>query len=1026
MKGGHKNEMQPSTGMKIPGIAIKNYQFTLTVFCLLLILGVSSFLSMPRSEDPPLDVPGASIIVIYPGSNPVDLEQLVASPLEEALNELDDIKRMETSMRDGILITSVEFTFNTDAGEKFDEVSQQVNSIRSKLPEEIFEVDILEWSSTDVVMMHLAIVSETAGYAVMEKEAEKLKKRMEKVPGVKMVDILAIPEQEVRISLDMEKMAQMNIPIEMVSRAILSNNANIPGGNIEVGDMEFGIKTSGSYRSLAEISRTVVSSFEGRNIYLENIASVGFEYEDKNYFARYNGNRAVFIAVRQKEGYNIFRITEELDEIILDFKSGLDPEMQLHTVFSQVVSVDDRINGFLSNLLFGILLVGLVIFLSLGFRASILVIIAIPLSILIGLGFLDMSGFGLQQISIAGLIIALGLLVDNSIVIVENIERFIGMGKIRTSAAEEGSSQLGWPIVTATLTTMLAFIPIISMPDKAGRFIQSMPLTVIFTLFASLMIALLLTPYLASIFLKKHVEGGKKRQYNLKNFLKVLIEGPYRRTLDFALKRGGLVILSSLLLLAGSFGIFRLVGVSFFPKAEKPQFMIRIQTPEGTNIGKADEVTRQVERILDTLPGIKHYASNIGHGNPRIYYNIFPKRFESNFSEIYVELDRYDVEEFDGMIGRLRAVFHEFSGARINIKEFEQGSPIEAPLTLKITGTNMEMLKKISSDFEALVRQEPGLVNIENSLDRSGMDFYIHINREKAGMLGVPVYEIDRTVRTAITGMSISDFRDEEGSEYSIVLRMPFKDKPVLADFDRIYVQSLSGRQIPLKQLARIELREAPGIITHFDMERNGTITADVKKGYSLDEIVERLDTQFRDYAIPADYQYTFTGELENREESFGGMLRAGLIAIIGIFAVLVLQFRSFSQPFIIFSALPLALIGSILALFITGYTFSFTALIGLISLIGIVVNNSIILVDYINRLRAEGQNRLDAIREAGEVRFTPIVLTTLTTIGGLLPLTLRGGTLWAPMGWTIIGGLFVSTFMSLLVVPVLYRMYTR
>ncbi len=884
----------------------------------------------------------------------------------------------------------------------------------------------MQWSSSDVVMMHLALVSETAEFAIMEKQAENLKKKMEKVPGVKLVEILASPEEEVRVSLDMENMSRMNISLEQVSRAILSNNANIPGGSMDIGEREFGIKTSGSYKDLEEIRRTVISSFQGRNIYLENIASVEFDYEDNNYFARYNGERAVFMSLRQKPGYNIFRITEKLDEILENFQVELDSEMQLFTVFSQAESVGERINGFLSNLLFGILLVGLLIFLSLGFRASLLVIIAIPFSILIGLGFVDMSGFGLQQMSIAGLIIALGLLVDNSIVVVENIERFIGMGHTRKEAAEKGSVQLGWPIITATLTTMFAFIPIISMPDKAGRFIQSMPLTVIFTLFASLLIALLLTPYLTSVFLKKHISKKTQKQYNLKRVLRYLIEGPYRRSLEFVLRKKGLVITISILLFAGSMGVFKLVGVSFFPKAEKPQFMIRIQTPEGTNIQKADEVARMVEEILDTLPGVKNYASNVGHGNPRIYYNIFPKRLASNFAEIFVELEEYEVEEFDAMISELREVFGNFTGARINLKEFEQGSPVEAPLTIKVLGANMDLLKEICSDFEVMVRQETGLVNIENSLDRSSTDFYVHINREKASMLGVPVYEIDRTIRTAVTGLAISEFRDQEGNEYNIVLRLPFEEKPRLEDFDRIFVNSLSGRQIPLKQLASLELREAPGIITHFDMDRNGTITADLKKDYSLDEIVARLNEKFADYSLPADYHYTFTGELENREESFGGMMRAGIIAAIAIFAVLVLQFRSFSQPLIIFSALPFAMIGSVLALFITGYSFSFTALIGGISLIGIVVNNSIILVDYINKKREEGLEKLAAIKQAGETRFTPIVLTTLTTIGGLLPLTLRGGTLWAPMGWTIIGGLLVSTFLSLLVVPVLYSMLTK
>jgi multidrug efflux pump subunit AcrB len=1013
--------------MQIPRIAIDNKQFTLTVFLLLLIIGVSSFLTMPRSEDPPLQIPGASIIIIYPGSSPLDLEQLIASPLEEALNQLDDIKRMETTMRDGILVSSIEFSFDTDADEKYDEVVQQVNSIRSSLPDEIYSIEILEWSSSDVVMMHLALVSESTEFSLLEKDALQLKEELEKVPGIKLVQILAVPDQELRISLDMEKMALMNISLEQVSQSILSSNANIPGGSLEIGKRDFSINTSGSYRGLEEIRNTVVSSYNGRIIYLGQIAAVDYDYEDRNYLARYMGERAVFITVKQKPGYNIFRISEQLHKITEDFTNDLDDETELITVFDQAESVDTRINGFLSNLLFGILLVGIIIFLSLGFRASLLVIIAIPFSILIGLGFVDIAGYGLQQISIAGLVIALGLLVDNSIVIVENIERYIWQGKTRSEAAIAGSSQLGWPIITATLTTMFAFIPIISMPDKSGKFIQSMPITVICTLFASLIIALVLTPYLASIFLKKYSGGGKERnQFSLKQILHTVIEGPYRKTLSFVLRKPVIVLSLSVLVLAGSLLLFRYVGVSFFPKAEKPQFMIRISTPEGSSLDATDQVVMQVEDILDTIPGLKHYASNTGHGNPRIYYNLFPKQFEKNFAEIYVEMESYEVKAFDRMIIELRELFVNYPGARINIKEFEQGSPIEAPLTVKITGSRLGDLKKISDDFEAFLREEPGLVNIDNQLDRTSTDFYININRDKASMLGVPIFEIDRTVRTAITGWPVSSFRDEEGEEYNIVLRIPFSEHVKLKDFDRIYVSSQSGRLIPLKQLARIELKQSSGIITHFDMERNGTLTADLRKDYILDEIIEHLDAKFSAYHLPEGYEYIFTGEVESRQESFGGMWRASIIALIAIFAILVLQFKSFTQPLIIFSAFPLAMIGSVLALFITGYTFSFTAFIGLISLIGIVVNNSIILVDYINKLIADGVEKIEAIKQAGEIRFTPIVLTTLTTIGGLLPLTLRGGTLWAPMGWTIIGGLLISTFLSLLLTPLLYKLYTR
>lgn len=1009
--------------MKLPKIIIENSHFTIVVFILLFLIGVASYLTMTRTEDPPISIPGASVVVIYPGANPVDLEQLIADPIEEAINELDDIKVMETTIKDGLVITNVEFIFSSDAEEKFDEVVRQVNNIRNDLPEDIYDLKISEWSSADVVILHMALTSETSEFYELEKEAERLKKEIEKINGVRKVELLAFPEQEIKVSLDMEKMAGMNISLDNVSNAIVSSNANIPGGSIKLGDKTFTIKTSGSYADLDEIRNTVVGSYMGKIIYLKSIATVDFDYEDMNYYGRYDGERALFIAVQQKENFNIFTIKRAMDKALAEYRENLRKDIRLETIFDQSESVDERINGFMLNLLQGIFLVGLVILLALGFRASIMVIIAIPFSIFIGLALDDYSGIGLQQMSIAGLVIALGLLVDNSIVIVENIKRFINLGYNPKEAAIEGTKQLGWPIVGATVTTMLAFIPIISMPDKSGAFIKSMPVTVVYTLAASLLIALTLTPLISSKILKP---SAKRIKQQTKGFLKGLIEGPYRKTLQIALRRKALVIIIALVVLAGSAALFQAVGVSFFPKAEKPQFMIRINLPQGTNIDKTDEVARYVESVLDTMQQVKYYGTNVGHGNPRIYYNTFAKNYSLYFAEIFVQLEEYEYHEFNSMISGLRDFFADYPGARIEVKEFEQGPPVEAPLAIKVTGDNLEKLREISADVENMVENTDGSINVDNQLSKTTIDIHFNINRDKAGIFGVPIYSIDKAIRTAINGMTVSRFRDSEGKEYDIVMRLPVEDQIKTRDFDKIYVTSMSGRQIPLKHFASIELMPAPGIITHYNMDRNSTVTADIAAGSTLDEVVEELRPALEKYNWPDGYDYKFAGELESREESFGGMTRASIIALIAIFAVLVLQFRSLTQPLIIYSAIPFAFIGSVLALYITGYNFSFTAFVGLISLIGIVINNSIIMVDYTNVLRRQGKEMGEALVEAGETRFTPIILTTLTTIGGLLPLTLRGGTMWAPMGWTIIGGLLVSTMLTLVMVPVLYKIFSK
>jgi len=977
---------------------------------------------MPRMENPEMTVPGGSVFVIYPGANPADMEQLITIPIEEAVNELEDLKKIETGIRDGMAVISVEFEFSTNGKDKYDELVQKVNSVRSKLPNDIYSLETMQWKSSDVAMLQLALVAEEAEYFEMEQKAEDLKAELNKLSGVRKVELHAFPEQEVRISLDMEKMAQMNITIDHVANAIRSNNANIPGGSIVLGDKSFGIKTSGSYNNLQEIRNTVVNSYMGRIIYLKNIASVDYKYQDDKYIARYNGQKSIFITVKQKEGLNIFKINDKITPVIEDFIAELDDGFEMYYVFNQAIEVDKKINGFISNLLQGIALVGLVILLALGFKSALIVIIAIPLSNLIGIAFVDIAGFGLEQISIAGLVVALGLLVDNSIVVIENINRFIRLGRSPKEAAIEGTREIGWPVVSATITTLLAFVPIITMPDKAGKFIRSMPITIFATLSVSLLIALSLTPLIASRTLKASRNADKPKR-SISNLLRGFIEGPYRKTLNFGLRYKWLIILLAILLLGGSGYFLNYVGFSLFPKAEKPQFIIRIHTPDGTNLEKTDEVTRFVESILDTTSQVDYYASNIGHGNPRIYYNVISTSYAKNFADIFVHLKKYDYREFNYLVDTLRTIFSHYAGAKINIKEFEQGVPVTAPIMVYIMGNDLNVLKDITKEVEEMIQDAPGVINVDNRLAKQRTDIYFDINKEKAGIFGVPVYEIDKTIRTAINGSSVSKYRDKEGQEYDIVLRLPFEKKINIEDFDKIYVKSHTGRLIPVSQLTTIEFRIAPGIINKYNLSRSGLITADLVKGASFDEAINPVIKQLETYNLPQNYSYYIGGEMENRKEAFGGMFVAGLIAFISIFSVLVLQFRSFLQPFIIIIAIPFALIGAIWALMITGHSFSFTALIGIISLLGIVINNSIILVDYTNKLIEKGVNMRSAISQAGETRFTPIILTTLTTIGGLLPLTLRGGTLWAPMGWTIIGGLLVSTILTLIVVPVFYSL---
>ena len=1010
--------------MNIPQFAIKNYQFTITAFVFFLAMGLNAYFTMPRAEDPIVDFPSFNIVAIYPGATPKDLESQVVDPIEEALNELEDIDEIITEINNDVAVIRIEFLYGVDTDDKYDDVQSKIAELKDELPDNLYDVDVIRLTTSSVAIFQLALVSNSATYYKMKREAERLKKAIEKVDGVKKIDIEAYPERELRIALDPVKMKEMGISLDEVERAVQSNNANIPGGAIKVSNKLFNVKTSGAYDEIEQVRNTVVGSYLGKIIYLKNIASVFFDYEDENYYARFNGDRSIVMSVQQKEGYNIFDVAkpvrEKLDQI------QLADDIQLEYVFNQSEGVRERVSLFTNNLLQGIFLVGLIIFLVLGIRSSSIVMLTIPLSILIGLWVVFNFDYGLQQMSIAGLVVALGLLVDNSIAIIENIERFLGMGYSQKQAAVKGTIQLMAPMTSATLTTVLAFIPIIMMPDETGAFIAAMPVTVIATLAASLLIAVTLTPFIASLILreKKPSVLVRKETFAFRQ-LKKFVEGPYRSVMNLAFRYRTITLSFAAASFVGALLLFPYVGISFFPKAEKPQFRITIDLPKGSNIDATDEVVRYVESVLEEREEVNYYASNVGHGNPRIYYNMFPGNYSSTLGDILVVLKEYDVNEFYQLLDELRTEFSNYSKARINVREFVQGPPSEAPVAIKIYGDNLEKLEFYAQQIEKIARTNPYTVNVENNLATKSTDLFFDINRDKAMIYGVPTHVVDKTVRSFVNGTKVGTFRDKNAEEYDMVMRYDFEDQFKLRDFEKISVKSLNGHFIPLEQLASLEFTQAPTMISHLNTNRVATVLSDISAEKTLDEVVAQLSYEIDQLAWEEGYYYEFKGELEEREESFGGLGMASILALILILGVLVIQFRSFVQPLIIFSALPLAIIGSILMLLIMGVSFSFTAFIGLISLIGIAINNSIVLVDFANKLRAEGKSIREAAARAGEVRLVPIVLTTLTTILGLLPLTLSGGSMWAPMGWTIIGGLISSTFFVLLVVPLLYQLFT-
>ncbi len=1010
--------------MKLPKIAIQNYQFVIILVLLAAFIGIRAYLGMPRSEDPNPEFPYYTIIAVYPGTSPEDIEELVVDPIEEAIDEVDDIKRVESKIEDGLAIISIEAFFGVDADEKYDDLQSSMNNIRDELPADLYSLEIQQFNPTKTVsIQQLALVSDNLPYYMLYDYAEELKKRLKTLQSLYELNIEASPEERVIVSLDFQRMAQQKIPLQSIMGILKGNNGNIPGGDINSGNKSFNIKSSGGYNSLEEIGQTVLNASDGKIVYLKDIAKINFGYEDIRWIARYMGEKSIFITISQKEGENIVEVSKQIHGIVEDFKSSLPNTIQLVTSFEQATAVKERISGFFLNLIQGVLLVGAVILLFLGLRPSLILMTVIPLSVLMAIGALDFSGFALQQISIAALVIALGLLVDNGIVVIENIIRYQRLGYSLKKAAYKGTSEVGYAIISSTATTLLAFLPLLMMESGSGEFLRSLPVTVIFVLVFSLILALTFTPILAGKFMKTSKHEKKSL---MDRVLQSIIQKYYRPALNFSLRKPWLVLAVSTIIFVGSLGLFPFIGVSFFPTADKPMLLIEINTPNGTNIHGTEKAVRFVESVLDTTAYVKDYTSNVGHGNPTIYYNRVGENYKKNHGQVLVNFSGWQPEVFYKTLTDFRARFSEYPGAKISFRELKNGPPFEAPIEIKLIGNDLDTLSALASVVEEIIENTPGVEHVENPLAISKTDLKIAINRDKAGLLGLPISDLDISVRASLAGLIIDQLSLDDGEKYPLVVRMSFANAPSIGDFNKVYFTSRSGAQVPLRQVADIHYEGAVNQILHFNNERSTSVTADVLSPDQTTAITESIISQLEKLSLPDGYQYYVAGEYETQQESFGDLGTLLIVAMIGIFAVLVLQFKSIKQPLIIFSAIPLALAGSFVALFITGWSFSFFAFVGFISLVGIVVNNSIILVDYTNQLMNKGMSLVKAIKIATETRFIPILLTTVTTILGLVPLTASTSGLWSPLGWTIIGGMVSSTFLTLLIVPILYKWLTR
>lgn len=1007
--------------MSLTNFSVKNYQFTLVVFVMVAVVGLVTMLTMPRAEDPQINPPAYPIVIVYPGASPQDIEELIVKPVERKMYALENIDKIITAIEDGLTIIRVEFKYGVDVDIKYQEVIREINALRSELPQDIVSIDIRKVDPSDVNILQAALISQNASYADLKKYADDLKDKLEQVADLKKISISGVPKETIRIDLQLDKIAELGIPLNVVVGSLQSEAVNIPGGSITTGTKTFNVKTSGKFTGLEDIANTVVYNRDGKIVRLREVATIDYKNEADKHITRLNGKRCVLVHAAQKVGGNISNTQERYLPVLEKFASTLPPNIVLVKHFDQAENVKLRLSGLGIDFLIAIVLV-LFTLAPLGFRASLLVMIAIPLSLALGLVGLNAFGISLNQLSIVGLVVSLGLLVDDSIVVVENIERWLRDGFSPREAAIKATRQITLAVLGCTATLVIAFLPLIFLPGGPGEFVRGLPLAVISSVVASMLVSLTVVPFLASRVLKaQHHPDGNLFLRGLKR----AIHATYAPLMKKSLQWPVLTLSVAFLLFGASMLLFPVVGFKLFPTSEKPIFLINIRMPLQTSLQESDRIAQLVEKKLAAQPEIAYYTTNVGKGNPQIYYNVSQQEEKFDFAQIFVQLAPDAKPSVKTrLIQTLQQEFTNFAYAQVEVKDFEQGPPIEAPISIRVFGENLDTLRKLSFAVEAILKSHEGTLYVNNELNTRKTDIKINIHREKARTLGIFTADIDKTVRLAIAGLGIGKYINNDGDEYNIVLNAPRHKFATLSTLDNLFVDNAEGTPVPLRQFAAVTFETSTNSINHFNKTRFVKVTSSTRKGVLANDVLEDIMPALDSLSMAQGYYFKLSGEAESEGDAFGsGFITVIILTVFLFIAVLILQFKTFKGILIVLSVIPLGLIGGISMLWLSGNPMSFIAIIGFIGLAGIEVKNSILLVDFTNQLRREGMPLQAAIEKAGELRFLPVVLTSLTAIGGLIPLAISTNPLISPLALVLIGGLISSTILSRIVTPVMYKL---
>ncbi len=1024
--------------MILSNAALKNRTTVFVLTAMIVVAGAWSYATLPRESAPDVPIPWVLVSTVYEGVSPEDIESSVTMKIEQKLTGLKGVKEIRSTSREGMSLIRIEFYPDIEIDDAMQYVRDKIDQAKPDLPDGAEEPTLAELNVAEFPIMMISISGEISPMR-LKKIAEELEDRIEQVSGVLDCEVLGALEREIRLEFDPDRMAAYQISVAELIGLVPGENVNISAGGLDTAGSKVTVRVQGEFADATDIDHLLLTTRHGKPIYLSDVATVYDTFKDRDTFSRLDGQASITLTVKKRVGANILEIAGTIKAILAKARTMMPAGVHIDTTMDQSEEIVNMVSDLENNILTGLVLVVAVLMLAMGLRTSLIVGLAIPLSMLMSFAILQAMGVTLNMIVLFSLILSLGMLVDNAIVIVENIFRFMQLGYGRIEAARRGAAEVAWPVIASTATTVAAFAPMLMWQGIMGEFMSYLPLTVIIVLSSSLFVALVISPVAATV-----LASAKGRTHDPERVH--WVSRVYRNLLGKALGTvsARLVTLTLAWLSLAVVGVLYAKfnhGLEFFPEMDPAQGLITIRCPQGTNVKHTDMLSRIVEgRIAARIAEkddleLEHLTTNVGSAGGAMGFSDMPTGAHvANLTLVfndYKDRKRPSAEA----IKDIRELLADIPGAEITVDSAEEGPPTGAPIMVQIAGDSFGDLAPLSEKAKALIQGVPGVVNLRSDYEASRPELQFIPDRRRVMLLDVSTNMIGQFLKTAVFGSKVSIYR-QFNEEFDITVRMPLEQRTNLEDLMRWSLPNSRGEPVPLSSLGRFEYRGGYGDINRIDQKRVITLTADVE-GRLSDEALKEVQGLLATLVIPPDVTIEYAGEKEEQDKATAFLSKAYVIAILAILLILVTQFNTLGIPAIIMVTVLLSLVGVFAGLLMTGMSFVVIMTgIGIVSLAGVVVNNAIVLLDYTRQLERRGMGLVEAAMQAGMTRLRPVLLTAVTTILGLIPmatgvafdfrsmrLITRSETSqwWAPMATAVIFGLGFATVLTLVVVPTMY-----